>query len=230
MIVIGVFSAGVGGTVEFLITEGESGWSPLIAALIGAIVGPLLFLLVSWIGKFRTKAVGFVNRTILFVIPLFGFVTRRQGKSKQLSDLKKRLGRLSYEFQAFRREVGKRRIIECGTSRESLGLSVAVQIMDHGDERLADKIRSYFWIGPFPTDDFPWTKTDNVHYVPMLRNRSDKRIVIYSDKPSAEEIKTAFNESGLLDEPVDRIGQDFAERYQRKYDIAIVIFPRSRER
>ena len=132
---------------------------------------------------------------------------------------------LQNEYEAFKRDVGRWRIKECGRSDSSLDLSVAIHFIDYQDVALAKRIRDFFWLGNPPLQGFPWTKTDDISHVPWFENRSASRIVIFSDHRNAEGIKAAFNECNLLDELVDRCEMNFAKKEQRDYDIAIVVFP-----
>ena len=135
---------------------------------------------------------------------------------------------LRNEFDDYTRKVGRLRIRICGESRDSLNLSVAVRFMDLKDEKLAQYIREFFWIGNNPPDSYPWRRTDEIdqiNWFPFLRRGPTDRIIIFSDHPNAKGIQTAFNNCKLLEERVGLWDMNFAEKSLKKFDIAIVILP-----
>ena len=128
------------------------------------------------------------------------------------------------DLEETRKQFGRWRIIVCGKKDESLNLSVAVQFIDPQDAGLAEKIRALFWSN-IPGHPLPWD-SQPIDPIKWRKNPSEyTRIVIFSEQESAQCIKAAINDCGVLDERVEVFPRQNETDYVA--EITFVIFPRA---
>lgn len=76
-----------------------------------------------------------------------------------------------------------------------------------------------------PSDEFLWHTDPVIELVSDFDQRSSKRIVIFSRDANTKIIQDVFNNFNLVDEKVDWLSMNFAKMEQKKFDIAVVVFP-----
>ena len=139
-------------------------------------------------------------------------------KTKELQERSEELSKLERKHQVLQEEYGRMWVDVCGRNVEPLGLSVAVQFIDHHDSDLAEKVSGFFATAAW--------KTKEIASIGWRRNPcSGGRIVIFSNHEHASGLEGAINTCELLNgEGVDRASRE----PHMVDDVTIIIFTKAR--
>ena len=137
-------------------------------------------------------------------------------KTEELIEISEELSETTKKYKESQTELGKALIFLCGIDMEPTRSSLAVKFIDLADSRLAHDILDLF-------EDKAWNNSELEQISWRENPLPDYRIIMFTDHPNADFLKTAITEFNLLD--VQQIGMASKEPGIEE-DVTIIIFDR----